>query len=38
VHYRDDRTLAAALPKLRAAVTVGDSPPTVADLMLEEVR
>jgi thymidine phosphorylase len=38
VHYRDDRTLAAALPLLRAAVTVGDSPPTVADLMLEEVR
>jgi pyrimidine-nucleoside phosphorylase len=38
VYYRDDESLAAALPALRGAVTVGDSPPTVADLILEEVR
>jgi pyrimidine-nucleoside phosphorylase len=38
VRYRDDRTLAAALPLLREATKVGDSPPTVAELLLEEVR
>jgi pyrimidine-nucleoside phosphorylase len=38
VHHRDDATLAAALPVLRGAVTVGDQPPTVAELILEEVR
>jgi pyrimidine-nucleoside phosphorylase len=38
VHYRDDRTLAAAMPLLRSAVAVGDSAPTVAELVLEEVR
>jgi pyrimidine-nucleoside phosphorylase len=38
VHYRDDGTLAAARPVLRKAVTVADTPPTVAELVLEEVR
>ena len=38
VHYRDGGTLAGALPLLRGAITIGDGPPTVADLILEEVR
>lgn len=38
VHYRDEATLVAALPILGGAVTVGDAPPTVAELVLEEVR
>jgi len=37
VHYRDDATLAGALPVLRAAVAVAEHPPTVAELILEEV-
>jgi thymidine phosphorylase len=37
VHYRDDRTLAAALPVLRAAVAVGDESPSVPALVLEEI-
>src|SRR5262249_51399695 len=37
IYYRNDGTLAAALPLLREAVKVGDSPPTVVELVLEEV-
>jgi pyrimidine-nucleoside phosphorylase len=38
VHYRDDGSLAAAMPVLRGAVKLGDAPPTVAEMVLEEVR
>jgi pyrimidine-nucleoside phosphorylase len=38
VHYRDDATLAAAMSVFRSAFAVGDQPPTVAELILEEVR
>jgi pyrimidine-nucleoside phosphorylase len=38
VHYRDDATLATALPVFREAIKLGDAPPTVAEMVLEEVR
>jgi thymidine phosphorylase len=38
VHYRDEPTFGAALSRLREAIAVGDQPPTLADLILEEVR
>ena len=38
VHYRDEATLAAAQPRFRRAVTIEDGPPTVSELVLEEVR
>jgi pyrimidine-nucleoside phosphorylase len=37
VHYRDEGTLAAALPVLRSAVTVGDEVPPAGPLILEEI-
>lgn len=38
VHYRDDASLGAAMRVLPGAVSIGDGPPTVAELVLEEVR
>jgi pyrimidine-nucleoside phosphorylase len=38
VHYRDEPSLAAALPMLRGAVSVGDAPPAAPGLILDEVR
>jgi pyrimidine-nucleoside phosphorylase len=38
VHYRDDDTLAAATPLLRAALTVADEPPAPAPAVLGEIR
>lgn len=37
VHYRDGATLAAALPLLEASLTIGDTPPPPAPLVLEEI-
>jgi pyrimidine-nucleoside phosphorylase len=38
VHYRDEATLAAAMPVLRGAIAVGDTAPRPARLILEEIR
>jgi thymidine phosphorylase len=38
VHYRDESTLAAAMPMLREAIKVGDKPPQTSPLILEEIR
>ena len=38
IHYRDEATLAAALPKLRTAVAVRDAAPAIGQLVREEVR
>jgi pyrimidine-nucleoside phosphorylase len=38
VHYRDEATLAAARPRLQQTIVIGDAPPEVAGLILEEVR
>ena len=38
VHYREERTLAAALAMLRGSITIGDQKPLIGDLILEEVR
>jgi thymidine phosphorylase len=37
VHYRDDATLAAALPLLTESLTIGDAPPAPVPLVLEEI-
>jgi pyrimidine-nucleoside phosphorylase len=38
VHHQDERTLSAALPLLRSAITIGDEKPPKIELVLEEVR
>lgn len=38
VHYREEKSLADALPMMRRAITVGDEKPPVEELVLEEVR
>jgi pyrimidine-nucleoside phosphorylase len=38
VHYRDERSLAAALPQLRRAITIGEVASKVMPLVLEEIR
>jgi pyrimidine-nucleoside phosphorylase len=38
IHYRENPTLAGAIPILRGAVTVGDQPPTLSEVLMEEIR
>jgi pyrimidine-nucleoside phosphorylase len=38
VHYRDEATLAHALPVLRGSIVVGDSPPPAQELVMEDIR
>lgn len=38
VHYRDERTLAAAMPTLGNAINVSDEPPAAGPLILEVVQ